>query len=89
MRDDMVTLHSPVTAEQLAHLKPGDPVELQGDGSILTGDLESAQSVPEFLFFRVLGCLFPIRTASGNMPPHLARHGCKLTIPTPPQAGAR
>ena len=52
-RDDMVTLHSPVTAEQLAHLKPGD------------------------------------RTASGNMPPHLARHGCKLTIPTPPQAGAR
>ena len=56
-RDDMVTLHSPVTAEQLAHLKPGDPVELQGDGSILTGDL--------------------------------ARHGCKLTIPTPPQAGAR
>ena len=50
---DMVTLHSPVTAEQLAHLKPGD------------------------------------RTASGNMPPHLARHGCKLTIPTPPQAGAR
>lgn len=79
---DMVTLHSPVTAEQLAHLKPGDPVELQGDGSILTGNLESAQSVPEFLFFRVLGCLFPIRTASGNMPPHLP--ATAANSPSPP-----